>query len=92
MIREPKDAVVHVPCSLLIIYHVLVKGIKCMQATDMSSSCRMHQRVSKPLTAFRSFDNQNRREIAQVPTHSKSVLSAFFPKPKAPKLKTNYVS
>ncbi|EXB52708.1 hypothetical protein L484_022485 [Morus notabilis] len=37
---------------------------------------------SKPLTAFRSFDNQNRREIVRVPVRSKSVLSAFFVKQK----------
>lgn len=42
---------------------------------------------SKPLTAFRSFDYQNRRETVQVPTRSKSVLSAFFVKQKTPKLK-----
>ncbi|KAK7389879.1 hypothetical protein VNO78_25175 [Psophocarpus tetragonolobus] len=42
---------------------------------------------SKPLTTFRSFDNPNRRENVQVPSRSKSVLSAFFVKQKTPKLK-----
>lgn len=41
----------------------------------------------KPLTTFRSFENPNRRESVQVPTRSKSVLSAFFAKQKTPKLK-----
>ncbi|XP_054800466.1 protein ABIL1-like [Prosopis cineraria] len=45
---------------------------------------------SKQLTAFKSFDNQNRREISYTPARSKSVLSAFFAKPKVPK--TSYVS
>ncbi|KAJ7962486.1 protein ABIL1 isoform X1 [Quillaja saponaria] len=43
--------------------------------------------VSKPLTAFRSFDNPRRHEVAHVPVRSKSVLSAFFVKQKTPKLK-----
>ena len=47
---------------------------------------------SKPLTAFRSFDNQNRRELVRVPVRSKSVLSAFFVKQKTPKLKAGSVS
>ncbi|KAF1890004.1 hypothetical protein Lal_00025335 [Lupinus albus] len=47
---------------------------------------------SKPLTAFRSFDNQNRRETLQVPARSKSVLSAFFAKQKTPKLRAGSVS
>ncbi|KAF7826113.1 acidic endochitinase-like [Senna tora] len=46
----------------------------------------------KPLTAFRSFENLNRREIVQVPTRSKSVLSAFFVKQKTLKLKAGSVS
>ncbi|XP_021683390.1 protein ABIL1 isoform X1 [Hevea brasiliensis] len=41
---------------------------------------------SKPLTAFRSFDNP-RREMVRAPARSKSVLSAFFVKQKASKLK-----
>lgn len=47
---------------------------------------------SKPLTAFRSFDNQNRRGLVRVPVRSKSVLSAFFVKQKTPKLKAGSVS
>ncbi|PON49609.1 ABI family [Parasponia andersonii] len=47
---------------------------------------------SKPLTAFRSFDSQNRREIIRVPVRSKSVLSAFFVKQKTQKLKAGPVS
>lgn len=42
---------------------------------------------SKALTAYRSFENQNRREIVRVPVRSKSVLSAFFVKQKTLKLK-----
>ncbi|GMI75916.1 ABI-1-like 1 [Hibiscus trionum] len=45
---------------------------------------------SKPLTAFRSFDNPN-RQIIRPPVRSKSVLSAFFVKHKAMKLKAGYV-
>ncbi|KAF1863405.1 hypothetical protein Lal_00031292 [Lupinus albus] len=47
---------------------------------------------SKPLTAFRSFDDHNRRETVQVPARSKSLLSAFFAKQKTPKLKAGSVS
>ncbi|TKY64006.1 ABIL1 protein [Spatholobus suberectus] len=47
---------------------------------------------SKPLTAFRSFDNPNRRETVQIPTRSKSVLSAFFAKQKTPKLRAGSFS
>ncbi|EEF50607.1 protein ABIL1 isoform X2 [Ricinus communis] len=47
---------------------------------------------SKPLTAFRSFDNP-RREIVRAPARSKSMLSAFFVKHKTPpKLKAGPVS
>ncbi|XP_062090568.1 protein ABIL1 isoform X2 [Humulus lupulus] len=46
---------------------------------------------SKPLTAFRSFDNQN-RQIVRAPVRSKSVLSAFFVKQKTSKLKAGSVS
>ncbi|KAI4355119.1 hypothetical protein L6164_003923 [Bauhinia variegata] len=47
---------------------------------------------SKPLTAYRSFDNINRRETALVPARSKSVLSAFFVKQKQPKLRASPVA
>ncbi|ONI23280.1 hypothetical protein PRUPE_2G179600 [Prunus persica] len=46
----------------------------------------------RPMTAFRSFDNPNRRQIVRVPVRSKSVLSAFFAKQKTMKLKTGSVS
>ncbi|XVE73781.1 hypothetical protein DITRI_Ditri11bG0145900 [Diplodiscus trichospermus] len=46
---------------------------------------------SKPLTAFRSFDNP-KREIIRAPVRSKSLLSAFFVKQKAMKLKAGYVA
>ncbi|XVF33237.1 hypothetical protein REPUB_Repub17cG0151400 [Reevesia pubescens] len=53
----------------------------------------MHRELegSKPLTAFRSFDN-SRREIIRAPVRSKSMLSAFFVKQKATKLKAGYVA
>ncbi|KAI5421879.1 hypothetical protein KIW84_045356 [Lathyrus oleraceus] len=47
---------------------------------------------SKPMTGFRSFDNANRRESAQTPPRSRSVLSSFFVKQKTPKLKTGSFS
>ncbi|XP_073222097.1 protein ABIL1-like isoform X1 [Cicer arietinum] len=47
---------------------------------------------SKPLTAFRSFDNANRRESDQTPTRSRSVPSAFFVKQKTPKSKAGSFS
>ncbi|OWM64294.1 hypothetical protein CDL15_Pgr018866 [Punica granatum] len=47
---------------------------------------------SKQLTAFRSFDNPNRRAIVHAPARSRSMLSAFFAKPKTPKLKAAPVS
>ncbi|XP_011016287.1 PREDICTED: protein ABIL1-like isoform X1 [Populus euphratica] len=47
--------------------------------------------ASKPLTAFRSFDNP-RHEIVRAPVRSKSMLSAFFLKQKTPKLKAGSAS
>ncbi|KAI5598760.1 hypothetical protein POPTR_002G165900v4 [Populus trichocarpa] len=47
--------------------------------------------TSKPLTAFRSFDNP-RHEIVRAPVRSKSMLSAFFVKQKTPKLKAGSAS
>ena len=47
---------------------------------------------SRPITPFRSFDNQNRRDTVQVHARSKSVLSAFFVKQKALKLKAGSFS
>lgn len=46
---------------------------------------------SKPLMAFRSFDKP-KREIIRAPVRSKSVLSAFFVKQKASKLKAGLVA
>ncbi|OMO64380.1 putative Protein ABIL1 [Corchorus capsularis] len=46
---------------------------------------------SKPMTAFRSFENP-KLDIIRAPVRSKSVLSAFFVKQKAPKLKAGYVA
>ncbi|KAA8516116.1 hypothetical protein F0562_019295 [Nyssa sinensis] len=48
--------------------------------------------VTKPLAAFRSFDNPTQRQMVRVPVRSRSVLSAFFVKQKTPKLKTGSVS
>ncbi|KAL0008492.1 hypothetical protein SO802_009994 [Lithocarpus litseifolius] len=56
-----------------------------MQA--LSATRRDATDSSKALTAYRSFENQNRREIVRVPVRSKSVLSAFFVKQKTLKLK-----
>ncbi|KAI5647178.1 hypothetical protein M9H77_33183 [Catharanthus roseus] len=47
---------------------------------------REAQEGSRPMTPFRSFDNQSRREVVRAPARSKSVLSAFFVKQKTPKL------
>ncbi|CAI9785966.1 unnamed protein product [Fraxinus pennsylvanica] len=44
---------------------------------------------SKPMTPFRSFDNPTQREIVRAPVRSRSVLSNFFVKQKASKLKSN---
>ncbi|KAM1053263.1 hypothetical protein ACFX2C_000773 [Malus domestica] len=46
---------------------------------------------SKPMTAFRSFENP-RRDTVRVPVRSKSVLSAFFAKQKSNKLQAGSVS
>ncbi|GMI99004.1 ABI-1-like 1 [Hibiscus trionum] len=46
---------------------------------------------SKPMTAFGSFDNQ-KRLIIRAPIRSKSLLSAFFVKQKAMKVKAGYVA
>lgn len=46
----------------------------------------------KQLAEFRSFTNPNRRAIVQAPARSRSMLSALFVKPKAPKLRAAPVS
>lgn len=43
---------------------------------------------TKPMTAFRSFDEPTKRAIVRTPVRSKSVISAFFVKQKGKKLKT----
>lgn len=47
---------------------------------------------SKPLRAFGSFENPRRQETLRGPARSKSMLSVFFVKQKASKLKAGYVS
>ncbi|KAI3411219.1 uncharacterized protein J3R85_018270 [Psidium guajava] len=47
---------------------------------------------AKPLSTFRSFDTSNQREIVRTPARSKSMLSAFFVKPKTAKMKASAVS
>ncbi|GFS38763.1 ABI-1-like 1 [Actinidia rufa] len=44
---------------------------------------------SKPLTVFRSFNNPSPHELVRAPARSKSMLSAFFVKPKTSKVKTS---
>ncbi|KAF8113791.1 hypothetical protein N665_0045s0035 [Sinapis alba] len=48
--------------------------------------------VPKLTVAHKSHDNHPRGEIIQGPVRTKSVMSAFFVKPKTPKLKAGYVS
>ncbi|KAF8380132.1 hypothetical protein HHK36_027614 [Tetracentron sinense] len=52
---------------------------------------RNYSECSKPLTAFRSFDNPSRREIVHAPVRSKSMLAAFV-KHKTSKPKSGYLS
>ncbi|KAF3456538.1 hypothetical protein FNV43_RR01191 [Rhamnella rubrinervis] len=63
-------------------------------STAIMQTLLLHDLVerSKPLTAFRSFDNQNRREIVHVPVRSRSMLSAFFVKQKTRKMRAGPVS
>ncbi|XP_057439603.1 protein ABIL1-like [Lotus japonicus] len=46
----------------------------------------------KPLTAFGSFGNVKRGEAAQAPSRSKSMLSSFFVKTKAAKIRASSIS
>lgn len=46
----------------------------------------------KPLTAFGSFGNVKRGEAAQAPSRSKSMLSSFFVKTKAAKIRASSMS
>ncbi|KAE8703663.1 ABI-1-like 1 isoform 2 [Hibiscus syriacus] len=54
--------------------------------------CIMHRESegSKPMMGFGSFDNQ-KHPIIRAPVRRKSLLSVFFVKPKAMKLKAGYV-
>ncbi|KAF7801279.1 Protein ABIL1 [Senna tora] len=80
---KPSPAQVHLPTGGL---------ASSTEVQSMGVARRDALEGSKPLTAFRSFDNLNQRETAYVPARSKSVLSAFFARPKTPKLKASYVS
>ncbi|XP_040989182.1 protein ABIL1-like [Juglans microcarpa x Juglans regia] len=57
----------------------------------LSGTRRDGMKSSQALTRYRSFENQNRRDIACVPVRSKSILSSFFVKQKTPKLKAGSV-
>ncbi|KAH7519532.1 protein ABIL1 [Ziziphus jujuba] len=70
----------------------LSSGVPASTAIMQTLARRDQIDGSRPLTAFRSFDNQNRREIVRVPVRSKSVLSAFFVKTKTTKMKAGSVS
>ncbi|KAL8554218.1 hypothetical protein ACS0TY_002428 [Phlomoides rotata] len=61
--------------------------MKFTPASRVSVQTRDALEGSKPMTPYRSFDTQ--REIIRPPVRSRSVLSAFFPKPKTPKLKSS---
>lgn len=65
----------------------LALWLREMPKSSYESDCTL-QEVSKPLTAFKSFDNPNRLQIIRVPVRSKSLLSSFFVKQKKTKLKT----
>ncbi|KAL4339610.1 hypothetical protein GQ457_08G022590 [Hibiscus cannabinus] len=65
---------------------------KSAAAPFPASTIQRELEGSKPLTAFRSFDNLN-RQIIHAPVRSRSVLSAFFVKQKAmKKLKAGYAA
>ncbi|EFH56485.1 hypothetical protein ARALYDRAFT_483770 [Arabidopsis lyrata subsp. lyrata] len=70
------------------------KPLAGSQVSGVPATSTAHKdlEVPKLLTAHRSLDNNPRREIIQAPVRTKSVLSAFFVKQKAPKLKAGYVS
>ncbi|KAG5044453.1 hypothetical protein JHK87_008368 [Glycine soja] len=57
----------------------------------MGATGRDALKHSKPLTTYGSFDDRNGREAVQVHTRSKSVLSSFFVKQTAAKLKAGSV-
>ena len=69
-------------------------GVTCNIVDEVCVILQESLEGSKPLTAFRSFDNPNlnRREMIRAPVRSKSMLSAFFVKQKNPKMKTSTVS
>ncbi|KAK4748429.1 hypothetical protein SAY87_015015 [Trapa incisa] len=58
----------------------------------VGAPCRDSVDGSRQLAAFRSFDSLNRRAIVPAPARSRSLLSAFFAKPKTPKLRAAPVS
>ncbi|KAK7258575.1 hypothetical protein RIF29_24155 [Crotalaria pallida] len=79
---KPSAAQTHLSNGVTIYSTAQTLGVKGMDVLE----------GSKPLTAFRSFDYSGRRETIQVPTRSKSVLSAFFAKQKKSKLPAGSVS
>ncbi|CAF1701452.1 unnamed protein product [Brassica oleracea var. botrytis] len=70
-----------------------VSGVPATSTITRQTYGVAHKAVEVPklTTAHKSHDNP-RGEIIQAPVRTKSVMSAFFVKPKTPKLKAGYVS
>nr|VDC80551.1 unnamed protein product [Brassica rapa] len=71
-----------------------VSGVPATSTITRQTYGVAHKAVEVPklTTAHKSHDNPPRGEIIQAPVRTKSVMSAFFVKPKTPKLKAGYVS
>ncbi|GMP61285.1 hypothetical protein CsSME_00023807 [Camellia sinensis var. sinensis] len=68
--------------------HLQLSGRGHASSAAMQPFSAARREGSKPLTAFKSFDNPNRLQIIRAPVRSKSLLSSFFVKQKKTKLKT----
>lgn len=68
--------------------HLQLSGRGHASSVAMQPFSAARREGSKPLTAFKSFDNPNRLQIIRAPVRSKSLLSSFFVKQKKTKLKT----
>ncbi|KAF5946263.1 hypothetical protein HYC85_016491 [Camellia sinensis] len=68
--------------------HLQLSGRGNASSAAMQPFSAARREGSKPLTAFKSFENPNRLQIIRAPVRSKSLLSSFFAKQKKTKLKT----
>ncbi|KAK1269797.1 putative protein ABIL1 [Acorus gramineus] len=86
-VRALVNAVDHFGTVAYKLTDLLEQQTSDISALELKISCRNQDsmEISKPLSAFRSFDIHGRREIQRSPIRSKSMLKGIFGKNKLAK-------